>query len=291
MVASSPQEFFVLPYTDRQLIVVVDSLPEEGESSETPVVQSSGWTGILSGMVARITRLSWKEKALAFVPGYSVYWLAKVYNDTRKAQGAGTADSAASMKQAQGLRIIDRATAGGLRFPLGHPRNKVVYVGHPAIPAVYYPLAEFHRRTFEHKFAEAVQLLMSLSAREIEVEHQAGWGKEFSGKLNIPLAAAVEAGGKREARRDLLFKARFQSPRKPALPDQLIWYHHEPTWHQVAEGRLKYGLQEFSLALRYEDDYGVNAGLQTSLIGHGLELGGKFEGHESTVWRMVGCFA
>jgi hypothetical protein len=59
----------------------------------------------------------------------------------------------------------------------------------------------------------------------------------------------------------------------------------------VAEGRLQYGLQEFNLTLRYEDDYGVNVGLQTTLVRHGLELGGKFEGHESTVWRMVGSFA
>lgn len=88
-----------------------------------------------------------------------------------------------------------------LKFPLGHPRNGVLYIGHPAKPDVYYTMAEFHRVTFEHKFSEATSLLMHLGATKIRVGHVTGWSKEFSGRISAPLGMAdssgeIEAGAK-----------------------------------------------------------------------------------------------
>jgi hypothetical protein len=58
----------------------------------------------------------------------------------------------------------------------------------------------------------------------------------------------------------------------------------------VAEGRLDYGLEDFSLVVTYEDDYGINANLKASAVGAGLELGGNFEDHQATIWRIAGKF-
>ena len=70
----------------------------------------------------------------------------------------------------------------------------------------------------------------------------------------------------------------------------MVWYEHEPTWQSIAKGRINYGLQDFSLSVSYEDDFGVNAGLKVAISKTGLEVGGKFEDHESTVWRLEGQF-
>ena len=186
--------------------------------------------------------------------------------------------------------------AASLTFPPGHPRERVLYVGHPAVPTTYYAAAGFHRHTFEHKFAEAVELVMDLGATQLEVEHVKGWSDQLAANLAVPLPmAGAEAGLHAEQSRShgssALFKATLKGNANPKLPDGLVWFPHEPTWQQLAEGRLKHGLTQFQLSVRYEDDYGIDAGLKLNAGKAGLDLGGSFQEHESTVWRIEGNFA
>ena len=196
-----------------------------------------------------------------------------------------------------GLQVlpIGKSDAAHLTFPPGHPRESVVYVGHPATPKVYYTIADFHRVTFEHKFSEAINLLMHLGATSIRVEHVRGWSKEFSARLSMPLGeagttASGEAGATQREETQLLYKATLSGAVEPRLPESLVWYPHEPTWQSIAEGRINFGLQDFSLSVTYADDFGVNAGLKVAVRNAGLELGGQFEDHEATTWRIDGEF-
>ena len=59
-------------------------------------------------------------------------------------------------------------------------------MSHPVQPHTYYTMANFHRVVFEHKFAEAMLLLMSLGPKTMRVEHVTGWSTEFSGSLDTP---------------------------------------------------------------------------------------------------------
>ena len=191
---------------------------------------------------------------------------------------------------------VGKSQAAELKFSLGHPRNSVVYVGHPAFPDVYYTIADFHRLTFEHKFSEAVNLLMHLGATHLRVSHVRGWSEEFSSRLSVALGQAsthttageIEQG--RHSRSQILYEATLSGTATPTLPSSLVWYHHEPTWQSIAKGRLEFGLQEFALNVTYEDDYGVNAGIKASVHKAGFDLGGKFEDHEATTWRISGQF-
>lgn len=163
------------------------------------------------------------------------------------------------------------------------------------MPDVYYTIAEFHRITFEHKFSEAIRLLMYLGANQLRVEHVRGWSREFSNRLSVPLAQATAAvTGHVESARgsqvQLLYEAELAGTQEPKLPDSLVWYPHESTWRIIAEGRLQFELQQFSLNVVYEDDYGVNAGLRASASKAGFDLGGNFEDHEATTWRISGSF-
>ena len=67
------------------------------------------------------------------------------------------------------LLVLKSSEAAALRFPVGHPRNKVVYVGHPVDPVTYIPMAHFHTFLFEHKVAEALRLMRSLGADSVDV--------------------------------------------------------------------------------------------------------------------------
>jgi hypothetical protein len=190
---------------------------------------------------------------------------------------------------------ISREQAAGLIFPVGHPLDRVVYIGHPAMPNVYYTLADFHRRVFEHKVSEAILVLMSLGATSIRAEHISGWSHDFSAKLSLPISGTngkggADVGAKDKSKDSILFTATLSGTDTPALPERLTWYPHEPTWQAIAEGRLRHGLRNFTISVNYSDDFGINLGVTAGLAKSGLDLGGKFEGHESTVWKLSGKF-
>lgn len=262
------------PYSERQQIVVVDS-PIDPAELEKP---STGPAAAALGAVLEAAAM------VAAPVGYTV--------------GSAIARRLSEARE-QGLDVlpVSREEAATLTFPPGHPKlGRVLYVGHPTIPSVYYPAASFHRLTFEHKLSEAVRLLMALGATRIEVEREYGWSQEFAARLNVPLGTPGESvgaagGGGRARAGQILFSARLRNTVKPAVPDGLVWYPHEETWKTVADARLQHGLEDFSLVVSYEDDFGIDASLEASVAGTRLGLGGKFDAHEATSWRMVGTFA
>lgn len=273
--------FLELPYSSRQLIVVTDDvIVEAAKQEERKAVQ------------VRQDGLDWKKitEAIVFdvIPLPLGRTIAEVTREAIKAWGRA---------RDNGLLVlpVGSTTAKLLSFPPGHPRDGVLYIGHPALPNVYYTLADFHRVTFEHKFCEAINLLMSLGATSIRVEHVNGWSRDFSSRISVPLGEAesnvsAEASSSSNSGSRLLFEARLSGTVTPSIPDDLVWYEHEPTWQSIAKGRINYGLQDFSLSVSYEDDFGINAGLKVAISKTGLEVGGKFEDHESTVWRLEGQF-
>lgn len=190
---------------------------------------------------------------------------------------------------------VNAATASALKFPTGHPRRHTLYAAHPTGELTYYPFAGFHRFAFEHKYFEACRLLASLGASKIEVAVEKGWSAEYAAKAGfswqaVPVAAG--GGSTRGARYAVAFTGHYAPSAAPAIPRDLVWYPHEPNWQIIADGRLHHNLRQFSLELRYEDDFGVHAGLhgRLAVLPAGLDLGGSFARHEATVWRLSGEF-
>ena len=270
------------PYSERQLIIVIDDkiveLTRATEEQAKDKKSTTDWSSI--GMQAlKIAGMAVGGTA-AVVAGNLAYQSVQSWIKARES----------------GLMIVQvsKSEASSIQFPPGHPRDNVLYVGHPAVSNLYYVLSDFHRITFEHKCCEAIDLLMSLGATKIRVEHIKGWSREFSSRLSIPLgpteAVSGELGSEQRKRTGLLYEATLDGLTEASLPEGMFWYPHEPTWQITAKGRLKYGLSDFSLTVNYEDDFGINAGLKTMMQKTGLELGGKFEDHVATVWKMSGEF-
>ena len=268
------------PYMERQLIVVTDDeVVQAARSAELQALEQK--TGVDWAKISEIT--------VKLFLGGTGQLMAEVTKEAIKAW---------SRARESGVDVlaVGKSEAVGISFPPGHPREGVLYIGHPASPKVYYTTAEFHRVTFEHKFSEAIDLLMYLGATKIRVEHVSGWSREFSSRLSVPLSGTessvdVHADSSRGAGTSILYEATLDGTTEPKLPENLVWYPHEATWQSIAKGRIQFGLRDFSLSVSYDDDFGVNAGLKTSVAKAGLELGGKFEDHRSTVWRLAGEFA
>ena len=196
----------------------------------------------------------------------------------------------------QGLNVVQasQSEVKKIKFPPGHPCSQTLYVAHPALPTVYYSAASFHRMAFEHKFAEAINLLMSLGASKIKVSHLSGWSREFAARLSVPISIVdVNIEGSKSAQNNssLLFEAVLNNNCIPKVPKGVVWYDHEPTWQSIAIGRMHHGLSTFSLTVNYRDDYSINAGMKVRAQKAGLDLGGSFEDYLATSWIIEGTFA
>ena len=53
---------------------------------------------------------------------------------------------------------------------------------------------------------------------------------------------------------------------------------------------IRDGLREFTLHVRYEEDFAVTADLASKITKVGLRAGGSFQRHQSTVWSITATF-
>jgi len=188
---------------------------------------------------------------------------------------------------------ITRSEARPLQFTAGHPRDGIVYAGNPAMPSVYFTLAEFHRQTFAHKFEEALRLIAALGARSMSVTARQGWGREFAANLGVrlrPDSGEGRAETRSNSSREFLYTAELKGSGDPRLPPDLRWYHHEPEWQSFARQRIEHDLREFTLQVRYEEDFAVTADVASKMSTVGLSAGGTFQRHQSTVWSIAATF-
>jgi hypothetical protein len=264
-----------IPYSQRQLIVVQPNDLVNAERASRAAGKGSSLGDLAANVGGFLVGGFWgMEAATALVK--------EAYGAWQRARASGL-----------NVMAISNTEATQLTFPPGHPRLGALYAAHPAKRSIYYTVAMFHRMAFEHKFSEAVGLLMSLGASSIEVKHAQGWSREFSATLSSPIpAASIDASvsAKGAQGTNLLFHAEFDNECIPQLPENMVWYEHEPTWSNVANGRLQFGMKQFSLTVAYQDDYGVNAGLKMNAVRSGLDMGGSFEAHTDTTWVISGTF-
>lgn len=270
----SVDELTKLSYAERQLLTFVQDEVWEAElqAQQAPPEDKPIWLTIVRILGA------------TYLGSYGVL-IQGIYEAYKKLKESGELISTAPFSWTQKLSLLP-----------GHPRDYLLYVGHPVQSDTYVPAADFHRIVFEHKFAEALSLLMHLGAKTCVVRHQIGWNRDFASSLSVGIpeagvGAGVQGGSSSASDKSLLYEAEFEGHNNPSLPDQLVWYHHEPTWKQLAEGRLKFGLRKFSLQLIYNDDFSVNAGLKLKAEKAGFDLGGKFTDHVTTSWSISGTFA
>lgn len=188
-----------------------------------------------------------------------------------------------------------RSAVADIKFPIGHPQRNTVYVGHPGVADRYFTLSDFHSSLFAEKYAEAVRLLRSLGATDVEISYGSGWKKDWAAQANIEVpvvsSAKVSANGSFKEDIEIIGKWNFGvSKVKPRIPEQLVWYRDEPTWQEVANGRVEGRLASFAMDLTYKQDFGVNAALKAAAQKAKLEIGGQFTEFQSTVWKIKGNF-
>jgi hypothetical protein len=257
------ESLVVLPYTQRQLIVV-EPIRRDPPATDAGTDQAVGRAARAVGALGDAA--------------------SRARNRLRERRGARKA-------KAQDLRPVHvnlEAAAAWLRFPPGHPHEGFVYVADPVLPGVYYPAADFHRKVFERKFADAVHLLMGLGATDIEVVYREGGGRDFAGKLDVAtLLHRARSDTEKTAERasEILFFAHLDA-NDPVVPEGLAWLDHEPSWQGVVNGRMDFRLRDFALTVSYRDSFRVDSDFEGKIRAVGFEAGGKIETFKSTSRRV-----
>jgi len=274
-----------LPYSARRVVVVDKGRQSEpGRSAPT-----MSWRSALES-IAGVTPADggWTRAWKAYRSSFGLTAYVTLYKAAKLRREPPSGDE---------FLVLTEAEVTGLSLPPGHPRDRVVYIGHPFDPPVYIPAAAFHRFLFEHKVAEAIRLLTALAATSIAVEYAEGWGREANMTISAPLptGAPIDLGGSVGAFKSggdrSVSHLELNPSREAYLPDGLVWFSHEPLWQEMARARLSSGLRQFQVDVSYADDYGVTARFAANVTGAGLELGGSFVDYRSTVWRLRGSFA
>lgn len=235
------------PYDDRQLLVIAD---------EVRPPEPAGGFGAAKAVLYAAATLPYSLLPIAGTAGLAAKLLVDwIEERTRRAATEGVT-----------IRSVTRADIQGLLFPPGHPRRKVVYVGHPFLKQQYMPFAAFHRALFEQKVIEAMELLAGLGATSIKIRQVAGTeaSASIAASLGVPVqGATVDVGRRRSESGEILASATLAPTQAPRVPHDLIWYPHERFWQGVTRMRLENGLEAYSLEVNYDEDYGINAKVST----------------------------
>ena len=70
----------------------------------------------------------------------------------------------------------------------------------------------------------------------------------------------------------------------------MVWWKSERSWQTLAKARIRHRTGDFSLTLRYENDYGIDEELRQRIEGAGLDIGGRFHPQLNTVWTLAAEF-
>lgn len=171
-----------------------------------------------------------------------------------------------------------------LKFPAGHPVAGQLYVGHPFVPNLYYPIEDYETSLFESQAMELSSFLKSLGATKIKTERVISSGISSSQSLSADQSLSKSQSGS-VAGSGLIYSAEqsgsinrksfsqseqdssssylsgkrinidgeFLPKYKPYIREDLIWYEHNEVWKSIAKQRLEGGLKSYRIVMSTKD--------------------------------------
>jgi hypothetical protein len=138
----------------------------------------------------------------------------------------------------------------------------------------YYELEGFHDRVFEDKRQELLRLLRSIGATHVREKARRRSIQEHSvtaeqsedvgaSKFGFGLSGARSSERRVSERRQVSqFEAQeydLHPVKAPHIPDDLVWYPHEPKWQGIAQDALAGRLKKVKVRLEYREDFSINS--------------------------------
>ena len=201
-----------------------------------------------------------------------------------------------------------------INFPVGHPIENELYIGHPFKSIVYLPLENYELDLFLDRINEFCYLLQCLGAVELSIKTIKGQATDkisseelsVNSSLNIPKYGAINTEfenknsneSNTEFNRKLEKIQRFSPTKKPFIPTDLIWFNNEPSWQRLYQQRINGNILEYhenvstnQKKLLSETEFTkIKAEYEHSLVSAKIDVSAnsssKFTDHENTEWEI-----
>jgi hypothetical protein len=159
----------------------------------------------------------------------------------------------------ESMSVFDINNIPDIKFPVGHPKVKELYVGHPFIPNRYIPFEDHEFEFVEDRIREFCDVIVSLGAEEIRIEsiHSTSENTMSSDRTKISGGGSMKVhegnASYEETNNNSLAKSieqkiqieRTYDPTKyPSLPEGLVWYNNESSWQRLWNQRMSGGLND-----------------------------------------------
>lgn len=156
------------------------------------------------------------------------------------------------------IQVLSKSIASKyLQFPLGHPKENQLYIGHPLIKNYYVPFEEYQLIFVEDQVREYCELAQALGATEISIECLTDKQSDSSDVTNVNFqggGAVAKASGSIDStnkeshhlidaiRQSIEMRQTYHPTKQAYIPEDLKWYEQMPGWQRVAKQRLQGGL-------------------------------------------------
>ena len=216
------------------------------------------------------------------------------------------------------FKILLKNDLPDIKFPIGHPVEKELYVGHPYNPKIYTPLSTYEENMFLDRFQEFSYFIQSLGATKLTYKSIRGKDTNLVSKEKGTYHAgttvkANTASSDIKTNSDLteisgesknLERTQMFSPtKKPFLPDDLVWYHHEPSWQKLYMQRVNGNLLHHHEIISTKQNKSVSSHelsdikadfknlLVKAKVNRNVEIDTKYTEKETTEWEIKIEFA
>lgn len=157
------------------------------------------------------------------------------------------------LDQPESFLIILKNKIPEIKFPLGHPYEDELYFAHPFKKDIYYHSSNYENMLMQEKLMELNDILECLGAKNIvtktsgvfdmqnkqdttgNINAEAGFIKSLKGEASIDFRERENSLSNNSASSE----QSFSYNKEPYLPENLLWFNHEPTWQKLSEQRLK----------------------------------------------------
>lgn len=144
-----------------------------------------------------------------------------------------------------------------IKFPLSHPKKDEIYIGHPYITESYLPFSTYEAYLFNDRFEEFSYFIQCLGAKSMSIKVIKENERNTTDEINSKNEVSLEFGKKiiknnvnisvdnhqdlEQSEDSKISRVRTQiyNPvRKPYIPENLLWYPHETSWHRLYQQRI-----------------------------------------------------
>jgi hypothetical protein len=175
------------------------------------------------------------------------------------------------------VALVRPNVADKLNFPSGGAVNNVLYRRHPYVDTTYIQAAEFNPYLFKDKISELARVMIAAGATSFDIAADTTKAEEIA--LDAGTTLEKQFGGSFRSSRKSAMKIDWSytgaGKRSSALPDNLVWYNHEPQWDVIWNAAVHSGAKRLKLQVSHDLAHEIDANLAAKFQGAGFQLGGK----------------